>query len=409
MSAVSLPLSAELPACATSDAAGPAPAAGFIELLSSLAANLGAAAGPDAAGDRGPAAPAPAVPQGGTPAAPPQALQTAVELQARPAAGEPEGDAESAILEQPVEALAPAAPAKAAAGEPAIAFASAIELATPQPCLSPGGSPRTMRPRVFEKEPGEARDKEEAPPAPSSWTIQQALAAVAAIAVPAPLAPRVAKLFVGTDPTQSALPTPAVGDAASSLVLEGERTGDGSTPAAPLAHGAASLVPSLDPLLLGGSLAQARPLAPVLHATPAIAEAVRTSSDPEIQQLDALMRDIASLSGTSGRAAFRLAAEQLGPLDVRLHSSDAGVAVTIRTHDDHSRATVAEAQHQLGDDMRANGLKVAATNVMLGGGGTDHRRQDRQNAPIAVPIEVARPDADPSQSTDEPRPDGRYA
>lgn len=164
----------------------------------------------------------------------------------------------------------------------------------------------------------------------------------------------------------------------------------------------------IDPQVLTTALGHARPsgVAPYVIATSNAPQ--HQTSDLELHQLDALMRDIAAVSGTSGRAEFRLTANQLGPLDVRLHTSDAGVAVTIRTHDDQSHSTVTQAQQQLSDDMRANGLKVAATNVMLGGD-MDRQRQDRPNAP-ALPIEVAAPETHESQSpSNEQRPEGRYA
>jgi flagellar hook-length control protein FliK len=133
------------------------------------------------------------------------------------------------------------------------------------------------------------------------------------------------------------------------------------------------------------------------------------ATDMDSQQLDALVRDIAAISGKSARAEFRLAAEHLGSLDVRLHTSDAGVSVAIRTQSEQSQSTVAQAQHQLTDDMRANGLKVASTSVMLGHGGADRQRQDRAPAPAPAQIEVASGDREQSEPLNQRRPVGRYA
>jgi hypothetical protein len=129
----------------------------------------------------------------------------------------------------------------------------------------------------------------------------------------------------------------------------------------------------------------------------------------DLHQLDALVRDIADLSGSSGRAAVRLTAEQLGPLEIKLHRSDAGMTVSIRTQSEQSHSTVAQAQQQLADDMRANGLKVAATSVILGHGGAGAERHDRQPFRFGAPIEAATTDSDQPQTPDEERPSGRYA
>lgn len=274
----------------------------------------------------------------------------------------------------------------------------------------------------------------------AGWTIQQALVAVAAIAGPA------AAARTSGDPVQSSKPA---GREAPAALVHPPKAGQPAETARTLAEalspsGAASIVAAgisklaatasksaiepqagevgpktsatvtpelaipLDPQVLTTALGHARlsGLAPLAIATSN--SSLHQSSDLDLHQLDALVRDIAAVSGASGRAEFRLTASQLGQIDVRLHTSDAGVAVTIRTHDDQSHTTVTQAQQQLGDDMRANGLKVAATNVMLGGD-MDRQRHDRPNAPV-LPIEVATAEADqPQSSSNEQRPEGRYA
>lgn len=414
MSAVSLSLSAELSASTTSDAANASPAAGFTELLSTAAASLGPATQGEAVADRGPAGPLPAAPQTGTQADTAEAAEAALADETAAATPPPQEAADAVVAQLPVQVTTPAAAAAGtgAAGEPAITFAAAIALAAPQAGSAPGGAACALGARAENKEPAEIRPKQKAPAEPSSWTIQQALAAVAAIAVPPAAPARTAISPAGNVPAERALPVAAMpaGVQAASPLLRGGLAGsdDRPNPAAPAPQASASVTPAIDPQVLGAALAHARELPAAPHPSSVSANALPTSADPELRQLDALMRDIASLSGTTGRAAFRLTADQLGPLDVRLHSSDVGVAVTIRTHDDQSRATVAQAQHQLSDDMRANGLKVATTNVMLGGG-ADRQRHDRPQAPLTLQIEAARPEAEQTQSANEGRPDGRYA
>lgn len=132
--------------------------------------------------------------------------------------------------------------------------------------------------------------------------------------------------------------------------------------------------------------------------------------EAQIHELDALVRDISEVSGKTGRAAFRLAAEQLGGLEVRLHTSDTGVAVAIRADSEQGHTVVSQAQRQLSEDLRANGLRVAETSVSLGQNGADRDRSDR-SAPhvLPPPIEAAVPGATDAIPADEQRPTGRYA
>jgi len=411
MSAVSLPFTAELPAGVIPDASPTLPATGFIELLSTAAANIGARA-PLAVtqGEAGTGVPLPNAARAGAGAAKVQELAIASEATAiAPASQSP---VEVVTPQPPLPVLPLAQPEKASAGQSAAASPSAVEIVAAQATAIPVGAARAARQRSRDKEGGEARPNENAPADSQSWTIQQALAAAAAMAGPPAAAAPSSALPVTRAQALAAAPVSAMvpGKQPLSSILQREHAlaDDGLMSPSPVTHTVSSLAPPLDLHVLGAALAHEKPLA-AAHSLVALADAARTSADPELQQLDGLMRDIASLSGASGRAAFRLTADQLGPLDVRLHSSDAGVAVTIRTHDDQSRATVAQAQHQLSDDMRANGLKVAATNVMLGGGGADRQRHDRPQEPAVLPIEAAPPEAEQSSSSNEPRPDGRYA
>ena len=130
--------------------------------------------------------------------------------------------------------------------------------------------------------------------------------------------------------------------------------------------------------------------------------------DADLSQLDALVREIAELSGSSGRAAFRVSGRELGDVQVQLRTTDAGLSVNIRTQSEHSHSAVAQAQGQLADDMRANGLKVAATSVAVGHDGAERGGGERHPLPRHVPVETAHP-AEPEQPQNEQRRDGRYA
>lgn len=389
----------------------------FSELLSTAAAGLGAAGRPTDTGiERAAPAPLAATPGatgGALPASDPS-------TGGYDGVGPAEAAAEATSDEWPLSAAQVRpwlTPSGAALGEAALEHPEAPRAASP---ASPADTPptrllRPLRPRASAVSESGEPDGQDLPPV--SCTMQQALAAVAAIV-----------LVKGAPPASSAASSGTPAAPAASAVAEAPTiAGSGPLRAKPAAlpvagdsaalnDGTASMpsldyaptnAPAVDAQILGAGLPHAKLAVPAGYA-PAV-HTVDASTDPELQQLDALMRDIASVSGASGRAAFRLTAEQLGPMEVRLHSSDAGVAVTIRTHDDHSRTTVSQAQQQLTDDMRANGLKVAATNVTVGGGGGDRQPHDRPHAPAALPIEASLPDADRPQLSNKPRLDGRYA
>ena len=160
---------------------------------------------------------------------------------------------------------------------------------------------------------------------------------------------------------------------------------------------------------LGAPIAHSlKALPPRAPASPADSSAA-LPVDSDLRQLDALVRDIAELSGSSARAAFKVEGRELGQVDVRLHASDAGVSVAIRTDSEHGRSAVAAAQGQLSDDMRSNGLKIAATSISFGQGGAERHRDDRQHASRPAFVETAASEAKQSQSPTDRRPSGRFA
>jgi hypothetical protein len=255
---------------------------------------------------------------------------------------------------------------------------------------------------------------------PATLTMQQALAAAALLSGPPAHQQQQTTLpgLVVAQDSSAALPItknprPAGRMAGSPLVAEGVAARDMKT-----AGPAMAALTSIQPHSLALLLDQQTPAKLPIHdgagplATLSSSTDVATSGasqSPDLHQLDALVRDIAELSGSTGRAAMRITGDQLGPLDIRLHRSDAGMTVSIRTQSEQSHSTVVQAQQQLSDDLRANGLKVAATSVMLGQGGTGTDRHDRQPLPFAPPIEAATTQAEQDHTTDEERPAGRYA
>lgn len=241
----------------------------------------------------------------------------------------------------------------------------------------------------------------------------------------------------GTQPAPAAVliqippvPTAPASSVLASAIEEFVEPGPGSPQrplpfqaAAPSGHesradpvaGSATTDPSLGNLAL---VIEQNGLVPIAHSSKApppgvpalpVDSSAALPVDSDLRQLDALVRDIAELSGSSARAAFKVEGRELGQVDVRLHASDAGVSVAIRTDSEHGRSAVAAAQGQLSDDMRSNGLKVAATSISFGQGGAERHRDDRQHASRPAFIEAAASEAKQSQSPTDRRPSGRFA
>lgn len=84
------------------------------------------------------------------------------------------------------------------------------------------------------------------------------------------------------------------------------------------------------------------------------------------QWLGELAHDIASASGDNNRLSFRLMPQQLGRLDVDVARSHDGLSLTIRTESDSAQAILTAAQPRLADEIRAQGLKLADTQMFSG-------------------------------------------
>lgn len=127
--------------------------------------------------------------------------------------------------------------------------------------------------------------------------------------------------------------------------------------------------------------------------------------------LNDLANDIAATAANGGRLKFGLAPESLGRLDVEIRQGASGVNVHMMTRTDTARDVLTAAQPRIVDEIRAQGVRVAGTEVSTdasGFGGDRAGSTPRQ--PLAMSIEAAflAPNAAPS---DNPKAvvDGRYA
>jgi flagellar hook-length control protein FliK len=158
--------------------------------------------------------------------------------------------------------------------------------------------------------------------------------------------------------------------------------------------------------------AQAAPAQPNLGA--ALADkALHLSKDGA--WIDQLARDIANTSGSDGAMRFRLAPEHLGTLRVEITQSDQGAHVRLHASSEAARQALSDAQPKLVAEARAQGVRIADTQVSYGGEGSqasDSGARQRAAAPQDVPlrtIRAASSTASTSASASEARRRDRYA
>lgn len=125
------------------------------------------------------------------------------------------------------------------------------------------------------------------------------------------------------------------------------------------------------------------------------------------QWLGELAHDIASTSGDNNRLSFRLMPHQLGRLDVDVTRSHNGLSLAIHTESDSAQAILSAAQPRLADEIRAQGLKLADTQMFSG----DARHSPGQDG-TSRPAPLIETFTTFTETVDLPEPeqrDGRYA
>mgnify|MGYP001005140238 CR=1 FL=1 len=134
--------------------------------------------------------------------------------------------------------------------------------------------------------------------------------------------------------------------------------------------------------------------------------------------LDRLASDIARSAGDEGQMRFRLNPSTLGHMTVELRQTDRGTAIHIAAETEAARVIIAEAQPRLVAEARAQGVRVADTQVSLshhgGGEAAGQQQQQQRQAQAGTPqpiIRTAGQAANSSIQQDQPRSprSGRYA
>ena len=96
--------------------------------------------------------------------------------------------------------------------------------------------------------------------------------------------------------------------------------------------------------------------------------------------LDQLSQEIGRAADGSGPLRFRLTPESLGELKVEISQSDRGAIVRMTVATEAAQAALADAQPRLAAEARAQGVRIAETQVDLSGNQAQQHQQGRESA-----------------------------
>lgn len=119
------------------------------------------------------------------------------------------------------------------------------------------------------------------------------------------------------------------------------------------------------------------PAAPAPNVGAAIAEQVLDISRGN-EWIDRLAGEITRAASADGSMRFRLAPETLGELRVEITHSDKGAHVRLHVGSEAAQQALADAQPKLASEARAQGVRIAETEISFTGGQSDGREAGRQ-------------------------------
>ena len=131
--------------------------------------------------------------------------------------------------------------------------------------------------------------------------------------------------------------------------------------------------------------------------------------------LDQLAGDIAAMQDNDRDLVFRLIPAQLGQLDVKIANRDDGIQLSFNTQTDEAAHIIGGAQPRLVEELKAQGVRVAGSEVNTGSGHQSfgHQssaQQNGQSARTAAIAELERPSlVSPEQTTANDPQNGRFA
>lgn len=287
-------------------------------------------------------------------------------------------------------------------------FVPAVQV--PPPAAKPAPAPATAKgPAVTLPAPPlplpvQAGAPAPAPAAPTPAVEEAVRLAAASVsetaeaATPAPKAP--AKKVAQARAEARQADTPARTAASPLPVVE---TPAPARPAPAARESAAPVAATISPAATP-NVATPLPFAPVDPAAPSIAAARAEAPQPapaadqsvtreldlahDSEWLDGLARDIARTQDGDTPLRFKLHPQTLGHLKVEVSQTDQGATVRLTVETEAARAILADAQPRLAAEARAQGVRLAHTEVDLGNSGQqasgDPRRQEDGRQPAFI-------------------------
>jgi flagellar hook-length control protein FliK len=126
--------------------------------------------------------------------------------------------------------------------------------------------------------------------------------------------------------------------------------------------------------------------------------------------LDQLAGDIAAAQDSERDLTFRLIPAQLGQLDVKIATRDDGMQLSFRTQTEDAAGIIATAQPRLVEELKAQGVRIAGSEVYTGSGQSSFAQQQGHSAQAATIAEFERPTSDFQEPTHaNNRQNGRFA
>ena len=126
--------------------------------------------------------------------------------------------------------------------------------------------------------------------------------------------------------------------------------------------------------------------------------------------LDQLAGDIAAVQDHDRDLSFRLIPAQLGQLDIKITSSNEGMQLNFSTQTDEAAHIIGNAQLRLVEELKAQGVRVAGSEVNSGSGQSASGQQNGSPGRAPMIAEFDRPALDSSEPIPTHEPDnGRFA
>lgn len=156
----------------------------------------------------------------------------------------------------------------------------------------------------------------------------------------------------------------------------------------------------------------AAPLAQSVAAAPAQRTAQPDALQPPIDTtdprwIDRMAQEIADLANGDGRARFRLNPETLGSMEITVRHTADGISVRFEVDNESTRALLAHTEQRLQAEARANGLRIADTQVDLA---QQQNQRGGRERPAEQPLIAIRTTSSETTTTAERAPaSARYA